>query len=308
MRAEIHHDGSLFTQEFLSMNADDYCYDLAARQGSDFRYSLLKLPLTQRQTLVAVHAFYLETSRIPEKCRDGNVARAKLDWWRAELSHLFAGNPQHPITQALQSRMAVFNLPEEYFREILDGVAMDIDYDAYPSFTELTLYLHRHGSVSALLMAEITGYQDRRATPRFAHEAGALLRLFDVLYEVRQHAQLGHFYLPEDEMQRFGVGPGDLLAAQTTDRVRQLFAFQAERIREYYRRALVTLPEVDRYAQCHLLIRLELVMALLEEIASEGYSLLERQTRLTPLRKLWMAWRLHRHERRRHRQKVAIES
>lgn len=289
------------------MNADDYCYHLVTGRGTDFRYSLMGLPIPQRQTLAAIQAFYLETTRIPEECRDPGVARAKLDWWRTELDRLFAGAPDHPITRALQPRLATFNLPEEYFREILDGVAMDLDYDIYPSFTELTLYLHRHGSIPALLAADITGYQDRRATPRFAHEAGLLLRLFDLLYEVRNYAQQGHFYLPEDEMQRFGVGPGDLLAAQTTDRVRQLFAFQAERIHEYHRRALEFLPDTDRLTQSYLLIRLELAMALLAEIAAEGYRLLEQRTQITPLRKLWRAWQWRRRERRRYRQRVVTE-
>lgn len=283
------------------MNVDDYCYNLATQGGADFRYSLLGLTISQRQTLAALQAFYLETSRIPRACRDPGVARAKLDWWRAELDRLFASTPQHPITRALHPRLAVFNLPEEYFREILDGVAMDLDYDAYRSFTELTLYLHRHGSIPALLAAEITGYQDRRATPRFAHEAGALLRLFGLLYEVRDHAQQGYCYLPEDEMQRFGVGASDLLAAQTTNRVQQLFVFQAERIHEYYRRALELLPESDRLAQSSLLLRMELAMALLSEVAADGYRLLEQRTRLTPLRKLWLTWQW----RRRYRQRAA---
>ncbi|HRD47994.1 MAG: squalene/phytoene synthase family protein [Candidatus Competibacter sp.] len=280
------------------MTPEDYCHHLAVRQASDFRYSLLGLPLAQRQTLVAVHAFQVETTRIVDECRDAGIARTKLDWWRTEIDRLFAGDPQHPVTRALQRRLTLFNLPEEYFREMLDGVAMDLDYDAYPSFAELTLYVHRRGSIPALLTAEILGYQDRRATPRFAHEAGALLLLFEQLYEVRQYLQQGRFYLPEDEMRRFGVQPGDLMAAQTTDRVRQLFAFQAERIHDYHRRALEALPDADRCAQCSLLIRLELAMALLAEIAEDGYRLLEQRTRLTPLRKLWLAWRARRRHRR----------
>ena len=99
-------------------------------------------------------------------------------------------------------------------------------------------------------------------------------------------------------MRQFGTHPGDLLAAQTTERVRQLFAFQAERIQEYHRRALDSLPAVDRLDQCPLLVRLELAMALLAEIAEEGYRLLEQHTRMTPLRKLWLAWRRRRDERR----------
>lgn len=289
------------------MTPEDYCYNLAAQQGSDFHYSLLGLPMAQRQALTALRAFYLETTRIVEECRDPGVARTKLDWWRTELGHLFAGEPQHPVTRALQPRLATFNLPEEYFREILDGVMMDLDYDAYPSFSELTLYVHRRGSVPALLAAEVLNYQDRRATPRFAHEAGALLLLFELLYDVRRHAQHGRFYLPEDEMQRYGVRPGDLQAAQTTDRLRQLFAFQAERIHEYHRRALEYLPDVDRYAQYHQLIRLELALALLAEIAGDGYRLLEQRTHLTPLRKLWLAWRLQSREKYRYRRSMVTD-
>lgn len=289
------------------MTPEDYCYNLVASPGSDFRYSLLNLPLARRQALIAVQAFYVETTHIIEECRDPGVARTKLDWWRTELGRLFAGEPQHPVTRALQPKLAAHNLPEEYFREILDGVAMDLDYDAYPSFTELTLYAHRCGSVPALLAAEILNYQDRRATPRFAHEAGAMLLLFELLYEVRQHAQHGRLYLPEDEMQRHGIHPGDLLAAQTTDRLRQLFAVQAARVHDYHRRALEYLPTVDRHAQCHLLIRLELARALLAEIAEDGYRLLEQRTHLTPLRKLWLAWRLQRREKRRYRSVAVTE-
>lgn len=283
------------------MTPENYCHNLAAPQGSDFRYSLLGLSHARRQALCAIQAFCLETAQVVAECRDPGVARTKLDWWRAELDGLFVGESRHPVTRALQPHLHLFNLPEEYFKEILDGVAMDLDYDAYPTFNELTLYIHRCGSVAALLAAEVSGYRDRRATPRFAHEAGAALLLFEQLYEVRQHAQHGRFYFPEDEMRRFGTHTGDLLAAQNTDRVRQLFAFQAERIREYHRRALDYLPALDRLDQCPLLVRLELAMALLAEIAGEGYRLLEQRTRLTPLRKLWLAWRRRRRERCRFR-------
>lgn len=289
------------------MTPDDYCHNIAALPGSDFRYSLLNLSLERRAALIAVSAFYVETTQIIAECRDTAVARTKLDWWRTELSRLFAGEPQHPVTRALRPRLAAFNLPEEYFREILDGVAMDLDYDAYPSFTELTLYIHRRGSVPALLAAEILNYQDRRATPRFAHEAGAMLLLLECLCDVRQHAQHGRLYLPEDELRHHGVHPGDLLAAQTTDRVRRLFAFQAERVRDYHRRALEYLPAVDRHAQCHLLIRMELAIALLTEIAEDGYRLLEQRTHLTPLRKLWLAWRLQRREKHCYRRSMVTE-
>jgi phytoene synthase len=118
------------------------------------------LPSAQRQTLVTIHAFQVETTRIVDDCLDTGVARTKLDWWRAEIDRPFAGDPQYPVTRALHPRLSLFNLPEEYFWKMLDGVTMDLDYDAYPSFTELTLYVHRRGSIPDLLAAEVLGYQE----------------------------------------------------------------------------------------------------------------------------------------------------
>lgn len=284
------------------MTPDQYCHHLANGHGSDFRYSLLGLTLPQHQALTALQAFCLETMRIPQECSELAVAQTKLDWWRTEVERLFANAPQHPVSQALHPHVATYNLPEEQFREILDGVAMDLEYDLYPSFSALTLYLHRQGSVPALLAAEISGYHEQRATLRFAHEAGILLKLFEQLCQTRTAAQQGRCYLPEDEMQRCGVDMGDLLAAQTTDRVRQLFALQGQRIQHYYQRAQELLPTSERRAQAHLLIRMELAMALWAEMAADGYRLLEQHTQLTPVRKLWLAWRWRHQEKKRWRQ------
>lgn len=230
-----------------------------------------------------------------------------MDWWRDEIGRLFVDKPQHPVTLALQPYISTCNLPEEYFREISDGAAMDVDVGAYPSFSELSLYAHRRGSIPTLLAAEILNYRNRRGTPRFAHDAGLMLLLFELLYEVRRHAQLGRVYLPEDEMQRYDIRPSDLLAAQTTERLRRLFAAQAERIRDVHQRALRQLSDEDRYAQHPLLIRLELALALLAEIAEDGYRLLEQRIQLTPVRKLWLAWRLRRREKQPYRPSTVTE-
>lgn len=284
------------------MHPDQYCSDLSTTYDGDFRYSLLGLSRPQRHALSALHAFYLEATRIPQQCQELAVAQAKLDWWRSEVQRLCAGCPQHPVTSALLPHVATYHLAEEYFHELLDGVAMDLEYDLYPNFAALTLYLHRLGSVPALWAAEVCGYQEARSVTRFAHEAGILLQLCRQLCQVRAHAQQGYCYIPEDELQRFGVDMGDLLAARGNERVRQLFAFQAQRIHEHYQRAQSVLPDSERLGQSYLLIRMELAMALLEEIATDDYRLLEQHTQLTPLRKLWLAWRWRWQQQRRARQ------
>ncbi|HXH02530.1 MAG TPA: presqualene diphosphate synthase HpnD [Candidatus Competibacteraceae bacterium] len=286
------------------MNPDQYCHDKAAPRGSSLYYSLLPLEAQRRRPLIALHALLRELNEIVEECHDQGVAIRKLDWWREELGRLYAGCPQHPVTRALAAALERTPLAREHFQELLDGTAMDLAYDAYPSFAQLALYGHRLGSTPALLAAEILGMRDRQ-TSRFAHELGMALLLARLLLQVRRHARQGRFYIPEDELARFGLGQADLLKSQGDERTRALFAFQAERVHDTWKRALELLPEADRAAQLPQIILAELAMARLAEVEADGYALLERRVRLTPLRKLWLAWRVQRRERRRTRQAAA---
>ncbi len=272
------------------MSPDRYCLDKAAPRGADLYYALRFLDPKRRPALAALYALRIELLETARQCQDPAVARAKLHWWREELAGLFAGRPSHPISHALVPALKRYNLPQDYFRELVDGAEMDLDYDAYPSLRELSLYCHRTGSVVGLLGAEIQGFQDR-STVRFAHDLGMARVLLERLLGVREQARRGRFYIPEDELAHGGVSHGDLLGVQTTERVRALFHQQAERIRAYSRRALTALPAADFQAQRGHRVLAALDAALLDEIEAEGYRLLEQRTTLTALRKLWIAWR-----------------
>ena len=82
----------------------------------------------------------------------------------------------------------------------------------------------------------------------------------------------------------------------------QIAALQAKRANDYDDRALGYLPEQDRYAQRSGLIMTAIYKTLLNEIQADGYQVMQHRIRLTPLRKLWIAWTTSRRERRRHRQ------
>ena len=279
---------------------DDYCQERAAKSGSSFYYSFLFLPEEQRKAIMALYAFCREVDDVVDECSDPAVARAKLEFWRNEVRACFEGTPQHPVTRALQPALERFNLQQEYFHEIIDGMEMDLDYDAYPSFTELSLYCYRVASVVGLLTAEIFGYQDRR-TLRYANDLGLAFQLTNILRDVHEDVARGRVYLPLDELKRFGVEPSDLTLPQTTDNLRRLFAFQAERAQSYYDRAFGHLPEVDRWPQRSGIIMAAIYRTTLREIENDGFRVLEHRIKLTPLRKLWIAWRTARQEKKRHK-------
>ncbi|WP_019592676.1 presqualene diphosphate synthase HpnD [Thioalkalivibrio sp. ALRh] len=282
------------------MSPDEYCEEKAAKSGSSFYYAFRFLEPDRRRAITALYAFCREVDDIVDEVSEESVARTKLQWWREEIERLFDHQPRHPITQALQPHLAPFDLSREYFDEIIDGMQMDLDYDSYPDFTTLSLYCYRAASVVGILSAHIFGFSDRR-TLKYAHDLGMALQLTNILRDVHEDAMRGRVYIPLDELNKHGVKPEEFQLNVTDDRHRALFAEQAERARRYYQRAEEHLPAEDRYAQRPGLIMAAIYRTLLDEIQDDGYRVLEHRVRLTPIRKLWIAWRTARRLKRDYR-------
>ena len=272
------------------MGPDDYCKQKAAASGSSFYYSFMFLPEERRRAITALYAFCREVDDVVDECSDAAVARMKLAWWRNEVARIYHGAPEHPVARALAALAPRFNLSEERLNEIIDGMEMDLDHNRYPSFEELKLYCHRVAGVVGLLSAEIFGYQDRQ-TLDYAADLGLAFQLTNIIRDVGEDARRNRIYLPLDEIARYGVSESDIVQAREAGPFKQLMEFQIERALGYYRQAIAKLPAVDRKAQRTGLVMAAIYQTLLEEIRGDGSRVLTQRTSLTPVRKLWIAWK-----------------
>jgi phytoene synthase len=272
------------------MDPHQYCQQKAAASGSSFYYSFLFLPEERRRAITALYAFCREVDDVVDDCSDPATARATLGWWRQELAAAFHGTPQHPVARALAEIAPRFNLAEARLAEIIDGMQMDLDYNRYPSFEVLRQYCHRVAGVVGLLSAEIFGYQDPR-TLEFAAELGLAFQLTNIIRDVGEDARRDRIYLPLDEIERHAVNVADISGSRETGDFRRLIEFQIERALGCYREALAKLPAVDRRAQRAGIVMAAIYRTLLEEIRRDGCHVLTQRTSLTPVRKLWIAWR-----------------
>ena len=272
------------------MTPDEYCKQKAAASGSSFYYSFLFLPPPRRRAIIALYAFCREVDDVVDEISDPQVASAKLAWWRREVTQIFSGQPSHPVGLALKPIVREFDLPEAHFQAVIDGMAMDLAQSLYLDFAALELYCHRVAGDVGLMSAEIFGYVDP-ATKGFARDLGIAFQLTNIIRDVGEDARRGRIYLPQDELQRFGVPASALLRGQYSSKFRHLMRFQSERARNWYERAFAQLPAQDHKAQRAGLVMAAIYRTLLDEIASDGYKVLDRRTSLTPLRKLWLAWR-----------------
>jgi phytoene synthase len=281
------------------MTPDQYCAEKTAASGSSFSISFRFLTPQKRRAINALYAFCREVDDVVDECKDEAVARQKLGWWHEELARLYHHTPQHPVTRALKPFIDEFELAEEHFAEIIDGMEMDLDRNRYANFSELSLYCYRAASVVGLLAAAIFGFEDRH-TLKYAHNLGMAFQLTNILRDVVEDAARNRIYLPADEMARFGVSEADLLQGHDTSAMHQLFAFQAERTESFYQKAMAELPEVDRYRQLSGLLMSAVYHATLREIVARDYPVMQGRVRLPLWRKLWLVWRSLRQERRRY--------
>lgn len=273
------------------MTPDEYCQDRAAKSGSSFYYSFRFLPEQRRRAITALYAFCREVDDVVDECMDENVARTKLAWWRSEVDKIYASCPEHPVGRALLPHVSAYDLPQGLLHEIIDGMEMDLQQARYNSFKDLQLYCHRVAGVVGQLAAQIFGYQDHR-TLKYAHTLGLAFQLTNIIRDVGEDARRGRIYLPVEDLQRFQVPASDVLNYRETPAFRELMLFQIERAEQYYQQALDLLPKVDRKTQRPGLMMAAIYRATLEEIRRDGpEKVLNQRLSLTPIRKLWLAWK-----------------
>ena len=274
------------------MSPDEYCQQKTAQSGSSFYYSFLFLPPERRRAITALYAFCREVDDTVDETSDQSVARIKLAWWRTEVTQMFTGTPTHPVMLALQPHLTVYDLKQEHLLAIIDGMEMDLDQSRYLDYPNLKKYCWHVAGVVGILSASIFGVTNPQ-TLRYAEALGLAFQLTNIIRDVGEDARKGRIYLPISELQQFNVTAADLLNARHDEKFEALMKFQADRAQRLYDEAFSLLPKEDRRAQRPGLMMAAIYRTLLDEIERDGFHVLNQKISLTPLRKLWLAWKTY---------------
>jgi 15-cis-phytoene synthase len=272
---------------------DEYCQSKSAQSGSSFYYAFRFLPDEKRRAITAFYAFCREVDDVVDNVSDPSVARTKLAYWRKEIDSLYANAPAHPVTKALAPHLAPMHLPQSAFHTVIDGMQQDLEKTRYLDFNELKDYCYKAAGVVGEVSARIFGMQtpNNPKTLEYARTLGEALQLINIVRDVGEDARRGRIYLPNDELARFHVSSADVLKAKSSDAFNALMQFQYERAAATYERALSVLPAEDKKSQKPGLAMGAIYRALLEEIRRDGFGVLDHRVALTPIRKLWIAWK-----------------
>ena len=273
------------------MSPQEYVQHKAAASGSSFYYAFLFLPPERRAAITAFYAFCREVDDVVDEVADPGVAATKLAWWQQEVQRAYAGQPSHPVMKALMPLAAPFGIRAEQLQAVIEGCQMDLQQTRYLDWPGLQRYCHLVAGVVGEVSARIFGQTDE-ATTRYAHTLGLAFQLTNIVRDVGEDAMRGRIYLPIDDLQRFDVKAQELLQRQYSPRFEALMRFEAERAHALYDEALALLPQADRRSQKAGLMMASIYRTLLREIEASNFQVLHQRIALTPLRKLWLAWKM----------------
>jgi 15-cis-phytoene synthase len=272
------------------MNPTKFVSRLTRKSRSNFFYAFLCLPRPQREALYAVYAFCRIVDDAVDVGQDQAAKRKELERWRAEIAQVFDGSPAHPAAQRLQEAVKLFPIPREALNEIIAGVEMDLDRSTYKTFDELYPYCYRVASAVGLCCIEIFGYSDVRAR-EYAVNLGVALQLTNIMRDVQPDARAGRVYLPQEDLERFGVAAADLAAGRYTPEFLTLMEYEAARAHAYYERAWATLPRSDEHRLFAAEIMGRTYFALLETIERRRFQVFGARVSVPTPRKLGIALR-----------------
>jgi phytoene synthase len=273
------------------MTPQQYVQEKAASSGSSFYYAFLFLPPERRAAITAFYAFCREVDDVVDEVSDPGVASTKLAWWRNEVHQAFQGQPHHPVMQALHPLCATFGIEEALLQSVIEGCEMDLSQTRYLDYPSLNRYCHLVAGVVGEVSAKIFG-QSHETTTQYAHTLGQAFQLTNIIRDVGEDALRGRIYLPVSELQQFDVKAHEILNRVDSDRFQSLMQFQAQRAHALYDQALSLLPAQDWRQQKPGLMMASIYRTLLREIEAQRFPVLKQRVSLTPLRKLWLAWKM----------------
>ena len=287
------------------MTPEQYVQKKAAGSGSSFYYAFLFLPPARRAAITAFYAFCREVDDVVDEVSDPGVAATKLAWWRKAVTDAFDGRPQHPVLKALMPHAPTYGIHAGQLLAVIEGCELDLTQTRYLDDTGLRRYCHLVagvvGEVAASIFGAEAGQPIGAATVRYAHTLGLAFQLTNIIRDVGDDARRGRIYLPVSELQKFDVKAHELLQRESpwgySERFTALMRFQAERAHSLYDEAMAALPTEERRAQRSGLMMAEIYRSLLREIEADGFQVLHQRVSLTPLRKLWLAWKTNWRER-----------
>jgi phytoene synthase len=270
-------DSNLLAQAYLA------CEAITRQHSRTFYLASGLLPAGKRRAVRALYAF----CRVSDDIVDRSLTADPLPALNAWRSRSLSAHPSDEdlVTLAWADTRQKYGIPVRYAEQLLDGVASDLTACRYQSFEELAEYAYRVASTVGLMSMHIIGFSGPEAIP-YAIKLGVALQVTNILRDVGEDWRSGHLYLPQEDLQQFGLSEKDIAAGVVTPAWRKFMRFQIQRVRRIYAEAWPGVGMLKNDGRLAIAAAAGLYEAILDDIEAHDYDVFSRRAHLGALGKL----------------------
>ncbi|MFN6963068.1 MAG: phytoene/squalene synthase family protein [Pyrinomonadaceae bacterium] len=268
------------------------CREITRRYGTSYYFATQFFPPEVRSGVYAVYAF----ARIPDEIVDDpdatdrqDVLRRLNEWRDRWLEAMELGRSDDPVLNAIVVMFRKYGIPVSDGEAFLRSMFLDQEKSRYRDFSELEDYMYGSAGVIGLMVTRIVGCSSEEAFP-FAVKLGYAFQLTNFLRDIREdYEDLGRIYMPQDEMDRFGLCESDIASRLHDERFVEFMNFQIARNREIYREALPGIKLLHWRGRLAVRISYVLYKAILREIERANYNVYAGRVRTSFGQKVWLS-------------------
>lgn len=268
--------------------AFEYARRITAYYSKSFYVSARILPSDRRWATYALYGFCRHCDNLIDTPRQRTRSEifGEIDFLTEELQIAYNTNEsEHPVIRALILVAKRYGIPIEYPLDLLKGVAMDLQQARYKTFDELTFFCYRVAAVVGLMMTHVLGYKDTRAF-EYAKHLGIAMQLTNILRDIKEDKEMGRIYLPEMDLDLFGVSEQDIFNEKMTPQLQALMKFQIKRADRYYSEAIPGISLLKTESQYAIYSSAKIYRGILRKIEAQNYNPFLDRVFVPPIQKI----------------------
>nr|QOJ43188.1 chloroplast 15-cis-phytoene synthase [Solanum lycopersicum] len=275
----------------LLSEAYDRCGEVCAEYAKTFNLGTMLMTPERRRAIWAIYVWCRRTDELVDGPNASYITPAALDRWENRLEDVFNGRPFDMLDGALSDTVSNFPVDIQPFRDMIEGMRMDLRKSRYKNFDELYLYCYYVAGTVGLMSVPIMGIApESKATTESVYNAALALgianQLTNILRDVGEDARRGRVYLPQDELAQAGLSDEDIFAGRVTDKWRIFMKKQIHRARKFFDEAEKGVTELSSASRFPVWASLVLYRKILDEIEANDYNNFTKRAYVSKSKKL----------------------
>nr|AFK46516.1 unknown [Lotus japonicus] len=266
-----------FTNKDLLSGAYDRCGEVCAEYAKTFYLGTQLMTEERRKAIWAIYVWCRRTDELVDGPNSPHITPKALDRWEQRLSDVFEGRPYDMYDAALSDTVTKYPVDIQPFKDMIEGMRLDLRKSRYNNFDELYLYRYYVAGTVGLMSVPVMGIApESKASAESVYNAALALgianQLTNILRDVGEGARRGRVYLPQDELAKAGLSDEDIFSGRVTDKWRNFMKGQIRRARMFFDEAEKGVSELSSASRWPVWASLLLYRQILDSIEANDYN------------------------------------